>query len=497
MALRSLLHISLFLIAFGSLYHNTLAHIADTWFTSEGSHGPLIVVVSFYLVWRKRKDFKELPKNPAVLPGALLTGLGCFMLFAGRLSSTMLLQQVSMGPTLLGIIWLFLGFRYVKALLIPVGYLIFLTGFVEEMLGSVAIYIQTVSAWIAALLLVLFGMPVLLNGIVIELPHISLEVVRACSGINHIVALMALSVPLAMMSQRTAARKCLLVLAALLIGVFANGLRVALIGVYALYNEGADLHGPNETLYVTFIFFFGMVLLVALSHVMRKIGPRDSAVGRNAESTPVTGARKEPACGRRFVPVITAGLLFFITLGLVHFYKPAPVRLNTPFQAFPAFISGFVEKPLDNVHERIRPFAADQELLRLYKKPSGERLVLYIGYFESQDREKKIIDYRRDWMHEEAQEVSLGHASEPVMINKTRLRDRTNPADVYFWYLMDGRIITNRYVGKLATFWGALAKRKTNAAVIIIQTQNREDEVMPFLRELVPIIHAHLSGDQS
>ena len=497
------LKIAVFLTAFGVLYWDTLVHIAGTWFRPEGSHGPLIVAVSLYLIWRKRKDFRELPKSPALLPGALLTGLGCFMLFSGKLSSTMLLQQISIVPTLLGAIGVFWGWAYVNALLIPVGYLIFLTGFAEEILGSGAIYLQTLSARIAAQLLALTGISVFLDGTVIELPHISLEVVRACSGINHIVALLALAVPLASMTQRTAVRKYILFLAALFIGIFANGVRIALIGLYTLYFQGGPLHGPYDTLYVSFIFFFGMVVLVVLSHFLKRttvkpqigrLGTISTSLGSSADNLDDRGKRTGNHVARkRLASVILLGLIFIVTLGFGHLYKPVPVKLKTSLQTFPNIIGNFTGKPLDRISERLKPFAADEELLRVYEDGAGKRVELYIGYFEvHQSGERKIIDYRRDWMHEEAQRVPIGHASGPVMINKTRLRDRNHPADVYFWYFMDGRLITSRYIGKLATFWGALTKRKTNAGVIVIQTRNTEEQVMPFLRELVPIVHARL-----
>jgi hypothetical protein len=73
---------------------------------------------------------------------------------------------------------------------------------------------------------------------------------------------------------------------AFLIGIFANGLRVALIGIYAIYNKGADLHGPAETLYVSFIFFFGMVVLVLFNQVIRKMGSIRSLTAEDKPTAP-------------------------------------------------------------------------------------------------------------------------------------------------------------------------------------------------------------------
>jgi hypothetical protein len=58
-------------------------------------------------------------------------------------------------------------------------------------------------------------------------------------------------------------------------------------------------------------------------------------------------------------------------------------------------------------------------------------------------------------------------------------------------YLMNGKIITNQFAGKFFTFWDALLKRKNNAAIIIIQSNNIENETMLFLKDVFPLIQNH------
>jgi EpsI family protein len=495
----------LFGCVFLVLYLDTIIHIVGTWNSNEGAHGPLIVAVSLYLIWLKKNDFKDLPGYPVVSWGGLLAATGCFMLFAGKLSSTMLLQQVSMVPFLLGMILLLKGWSFFRALFLPVVYLIFITGFVETLLSNLAIYLQHASAWIAVQLFKLIGMPVILTGIIIDLPHISLEVVRACSGVSHLVAIMALSVPLGIMSKLPPERKVFLVMASFMIGLFANGFRIFLIGVYALYNEGADLHGPNETLAVSVIFFFGMILLVILNHFLRPTTKGQSEVQKEMEvaaevAVPNVQIDKADVSSFRNAWII-AVMLIVVTLGFVQFYKVAPVTLKTPLAQLNANIGNFSGQPLHSVEERIRPFPADDELLRSYVAPE-QRVDVYIGYFSQQSRERKLIDYRRGWMHEEEQPVFIEISEGSVTINHTRVRDRFNPSGIYFWYIMDDHIITSQYVGKFYTFWNGLIKRRTNGAVVVVETRSSQEEVMPFLKELVPLVRdfmekgISISGEQ-
>jgi len=362
MKTKTLISITTLAAAFTLLYHEVVVHIFISWSTLWGAHGPMILMVSVYLAWIKRNEARQLRPQPAILPGSLLLALGCFILFAGKLGSTMVVQQLSMIPVLLGTLLLLAGFSFFKVFFLPISYLIFLTGFIEQFLGRFAIYFQEFTAWIAVLLLKLTGFKVFHDKTLIMLPHISLEVARSCSGIGHIVALLALAVPLAYLTQKTMAKKLILIFSALAIGIFANGLRVTLIGIYALYNQGVDLHGPSETFYVSFIFFFGLVLLIMLSRLLNgkpvKNLSKDPSRPAQTHAFSSLPDDKNVSPGKSLAPVLLAGLIFASTLGLVYFYTPSPVELNRPLSLFPEQIAGFKSSDLDHMHGSLRPFPA-------------------------------------------------------------------------------------------------------------------------------------------
>jgi len=498
MNIKTLISITTLAAAFLLLYHEVLVHIFSSWSTRYGSHGPLILGVSLYLIWLNRHKLRSLQPQPSMLPGALLLSVGLFIYFSGIISSTLMVMYLSVIPVLLGIILLYAGFSWFKIFLLPVGYLVFLTGFIERLLGSLAIYLQQLSAWIAAQFFKLTGFTVFHDNTLIMLPHISLDVVRSCSGISHIVSLLALAVPLAYLTQKTISRKIILIVSSLLIGLVANGLRVFLIGIYALYNDGADLHGPAETLYVSFIFFFGLVVLILFSRFLsrkeHKSDLRDQSESFSEQHSAYMPSNQKVYAQKRLVSILLGGIIFLTTLGLVHLYKPEPVDLALPLNLFPDHIAGFSARDLDQMHQQIRPFPADEELMRAYKDKQGNSIKVYIGYFRIQDRENKIIDYRRAWIHEEVSKVPVETDSGTSIINKTRLRQQALNSDIYFWYQMDDRIITNEYAGKFFTFMDALLKRQNNAAVIVINTRSSENQVMPFLEQTLPLIQTHLSG---
>ena len=483
--------------AFVLLFQDAIAHIFRSFSTLGGAHGPLIICVSLYLVWMNRQKLRDLRPEPAIISGGLLLAVGCFSLFAGKIGSTIVVQQLSMIPFLLGAVLLLAGFAWFKVFLLPVGYLIFLTGMIEHLLGNFAIYLQKITAWISVMFMKIIGFQVFHEGTLIMLPHVTLEVARVCSGIGHIVTLMALAVPLAIMTQKTVSRKIILIVSSLFIGVFVNGLRILMIGIYTYYKPGVNVHGPYELLYSSFIFFFGLLILILFSRVLtrkdKNNASRDQSESASIYSSSSMITNQKSFSHKRIASIFVGAVIISTTLIMVQFYKPEPLELDLPLNLFPDHIAGFTARDLDQVHERIRPFPADEELMRVYKDIEGNSIEVYIGYFRIQDRESKIIDWRRSWMHEEVSRVEVNAANTLSVINKTRLRQQSINSDIYFWYQMDGRVITNEYAGKFFTFMDSLLKRKNNAAVIIIKTRSSDDQVMPFLEEAVPLIQTHLS----
>ena len=174
MYLKIALHLALLGAPFLLLFSGAIRHIAANWTTTEGSYGPLIIAVSLYLIWIIRKKLAATRPVPSPVIGGVMIAAGCFALFAGKISSTIMVQQLAIVPVLLGVVWLYGGWPLFKLLFMPIGYLIFLTGFIEQLLGAIVIDLQLITAWIATRMLALTGMPVFLTDTMIQLPHISL-----------------------------------------------------------------------------------------------------------------------------------------------------------------------------------------------------------------------------------------------------------------------------------------------------------------------------------
>jgi EpsI family protein len=180
-------------------------------------------------------------------------------------------------------------------------------------------------------------------------------------------------------------------------------------------------------------------------------------------------------------------------LGIIHFYAPLPVPLKVSLQSFPVRIGEFSGKDLVRIDERLRPYPADEEIMRVYENGDGKRAEVYIGYFETQSRERKILGYHHEWMYQGVKRVQVGAGEGRVYINKTQLKSHDSTSSIYFWYDIDGSITTNRFLGKLRIFFFSLFSRKANAAVVVVNSRSSDVDLAPLLEKLVPLVKTYLS----
>ncbi len=472
------------------LYFETLSEIVAMWGTYRGSHGPVILAISLYMIWLNGDKLKQIPSAPHYLLGIVVTMFGCFLLAAGRVGSVLLLQYLSLVVSLWGLILLIGGDRFFGILWYPVGYLGFMFPIFSEVLDKFSIYLQTTAAWIAATIMSVAGIAVYQHGHVLDLPMITLDVAKECNGVNHIMALVSLAIPLAYWSQQTWIKRAILIALAFPIGVIANGLRVSVIGLYAYYQPGDPVHGPYDLFYVSFIFFFGMGALIGLSRLLRSKEPRGDE-GKLCEAS--TLSYRTQSLLRQGVAFAVAISILLSTWMYVVMFKPEVVALAQPIETFPYEINRWKGQDLADKESMFGEFLADIELQRVYFDKEGGQFKLYIGYFPVQSQDKEVVHYRFDSLQENAKPFSL-RADGSVTIKMTSGRESSEERTACFWYVIHDAVITDRYAAKLATISGALLHRKTNAAIVVIEFPGEEFDQsdIAVVEGLFPVIQSHL-----
>jgi EpsI family protein len=494
---------ALLFLAFFVVHLSTFRRLAIGAFTVEEGHIVFIMAIAGYMVWQRRADLCK-PRSllpPAWEVGAIVALLAaCIIFLAGKLTGTRVLQDISLVVTLLTIVLFVFGPGHFKIVWMPIGYLVFAFPLFDEILNPQSIHFQMATARIASLLLGTTGMDVVLEGTMLHLPHISLEVAPACSGINHVIALTALAVPLAFLHQRTFPRKALLVVSAFFIGLFINGARVAVIGVYSAFTGGEGVHGPNDIFYVSSVFIAGLALLLVVDGLLRRKAGNKSDVSREVRVVTEVGV---PPMPRKWPkrPIIVSLAVLFLTGGYLSCVGSRPLHLSRSLSDFAPVIGDWRAQANGEKAGVLQHVPSDARFYRLYRNDKGDEMAIEIAWFASQDESKKIISHATYFLHEHEQDFAIP-LNGVNRIKKTRVMENRAPKLAYFWYDIHGTTVCDRYRGKWIIMKDALLKGRTDGAIVVISVLNHagrqvgatDDRGAAFVSAAFPLVKSFLGS---
>ena len=245
----------------------------DDWMTLPAySHGVLVPLVFGLLLYLERDRLTGLRDTPS-LWGTVLTVAGVACLATGTLSGLYYVQQVSLLFLVAGIVAGYWGLNTLKAVRFPILYLLFMIPLPYLVFNAIALPLQMLAAKGSARLLELLQIPVYREGNIINLPHISLGIVKACSGIQSLVSLLAISVLLTKLGNLRGGAAILFALSAVPVAVIANMIRIAGAGILGSMNP--DLAEGFFHLFsgwVVFLFaFLFLILEIRLFQRFRRI----------------------------------------------------------------------------------------------------------------------------------------------------------------------------------------------------------------------------------
>ncbi len=267
---------ALLAVLVGFLYYHIVPELISEWWTNPNfSHGFLVPLFSAFVVWHNRKKLLALPIEPTWLGLVVVAGaLG--VLVVGQMGAEFFLSRTSLLLLIAGLVIYFLGWKHFRATLFPWAFLIFMIPIPVIIFNQLAFPLQFMAARVASDLLAAFGIPVLRDGNIIQLPTLSLEVAEACSGIRSLMSLGALAVIYGYFLENRNFPRVLLALSSIPIAVAANALRIMGTGLLGYYWNPDKAEGFFHEFsgWVIFVISLGLLLLVhgVLRWLMSRLG---------------------------------------------------------------------------------------------------------------------------------------------------------------------------------------------------------------------------------
>jgi len=508
-------------IAFLICYSGIIAGMVATWSTHYlYSYAFAVPFIAAYIAWTKLHQSHAPRMAPDYVLGVPVMLAAAAMLVIGRIGAVIGLEQASLVVTLAGLLLILFGRDVVKLHWFAIAYLLLMVPIWSGPITELQNPSRILSTKIAVNLLDFIGLPVFRQGTNIVLPSLTLAVLRECSGVNQLIALTAMVLPAAYLWLDTNARRVALLFLAVVISYLGNGARIALVGWLGVKGLGdGDLHASYHLLQGLGVSALGYL---AIGGCFSLLSTSKGPVGQRPDDGTSTGpAAVSSPLPRRRVWLDLAVLCVMLGAGASRLSATArDVRLSEDLSSLERQIDGWTMEigqrrmavPFPGIDDDLvdvggypsvtgerRFTAVDHELVRVYRNASGERVQLYVGYYDRQEQDKELTGDASAALAAAASTVTLTSESRPLELNEVVREKAGMRRGMLYWYDVNGRIVADIYRLKAYTLWNAMTRRRTNGAVVMIawdgragaQSEAARENAMAFARALIPVLRRH------
>ena len=451
---------------------------------AEFSHGPVIPVLSFYLFLR---EMKFVP--PATAPvtdrnvGVALIALSLAMAAFGNLVRIDDIVFYALIVWVGGLILTGFGFSRGWVFWPSVLHLVFMLPLPQFLYWKLNIALQLVSSEVGVSLVRLAGVPVFLDGNVIDLGIYKLQVAEACSGLRYLFPIMSFSYVFAVLYRGAVWHKIVLLLAAAPLAVLMNSVRIGIIGVlvdrYGIGQAEGFLHFFEGWI----IFLTCIAILFAMAVAMQRLSGDRRRLG---EAIDLDFSRLGAQLRRVLTIAPSAGMTAaaLITAAASAAWVITPARPTVEigrdsFTLFPRSIGGWAGSTsyLDPQVERVLK-ADDISSPTSPTRPRRSRWISSSPTTRTRPRVRASIRRRcacpreagRSSASRPPRSPSRARRFDTFEVNRAVIQQGLDKQLVYYWFEGRGRRETNDFAAKFHTVADSMTRGRTDGALVRVIT---------------------------
>lgn len=243
----------------------------DSWQRDEGAHGPIILATGAWLLWRLLPEIKReaRPGHPLVTFAILVPALTLYVF--GRAYDFITFEAAGLWGAGVAALHAVIGWRMLLRCWFPLLYLGFAVPPPNFVLDALTAPLKSFVSMVATNLLSWLGFPISRQGVVMYIAQYELLVEDACSGMNSLVGLTAISLfYIYIMRAATWRYAALLTLFVIPIAILANIVRIiVLVLITYFFGDRVGQSFIHETagillFVIALLMVFGLDSLLAM-----------------------------------------------------------------------------------------------------------------------------------------------------------------------------------------------------------------------------------------
>jgi exosortase len=257
--------VALVVVMYSSL-RALIAYAMDT----DNTHASQIILIPFItamLIYLNRsKIFQTV--DYSVIPGMLLMVPGVGLLIASTIVGAHQTKgdHLALITSSIVILWLggflfFYGPTAFTTAIFPLLFLVFFIPIPSVILDPTIEFLRRGSADMAFIIFRLTGMPIFRDGFFFQLPTLTIEVAKECSGIRSGISIVISSLLAGHLFLRSWWRRSVLVIIAVPVLLFKNALRISMLSYLAVYDDPKWLEGKLHQEGGIGFFVLGLLVL--------------------------------------------------------------------------------------------------------------------------------------------------------------------------------------------------------------------------------------------
>lgn len=459
------------------LFWSGLVSLGAAWATPEYSHGPLIPLISLFLFLRERRDRPAVADaSPARWPGLALGGFALLLALSGTRTSIPDIVTYAIILWTMAVVLIAMGWSRGRRHWASVFHLVFMLPLPQVLYWKVSTALQGLSAGIGVWLVGAAGVPVFLDGQIIDLGVWRLQVAEACSGLRYLFPILSFSYLTAILYRGPMAHRVILFAMAAPLAILLNAVRIGVIGILVDRFGIAQAQGFLHVFEGWVVFGLCLAILLTTAWGLARLRPVGGGPVLDLETT---GLAAQAGSVLRIGGAVPLALLTGATVAVtaLHLLLSGPsVEPRAQLAAYPMQLGDWQGRRAYLDPDVTRILSATDYLAADFDRAGALAPVgLFVAWYARQAdgtgiHSPEICLPAAGWEIASLDRTNLTAGGETFPVNRAIIQKGLDKQMVFYWFEQRGRRLTSDWQAKFSAVRDGLLTGRSDGMMVRFTT---------------------------